>query len=104
MTDPVDETPAVRPSAPDEAAAVSPRLSFQGWLFRIWLAKNKGFIKAVLAPCSAVLTGGAIDPSMLKPAAIAGGIGLLTIVFKIGWDALDYFVSAVQNDPKEPRS
>ena len=80
-------------SAQPPTPTPSPRLSFKGWLFTTWLVKNKGFIKTVLAPCSAVLTGGVIEPEMLKPALIAGGLGLLTIVAKAGWDALDYFVT-----------
>ena len=71
----------------------SPRLSFKGWLFSVWLAKNKGFVKTVMAPVSAVLTGGALNPEMLKPAAIAAGLGLMTIGFKLAWDAFDYYVS-----------
>lgn len=71
----------------------SPRLSFKGWLLSVWLAKNKGFVKTVLAPCSAILTGGALEPGMLRPALVTAGLGLLTIVFKCGWDAFDYFVS-----------
>lgn len=71
----------------------SPRLSFKGWLFSIWLAKNKGFVKTVLAPVSAILTGGVLEPGMLKTALIAAGLGLLTIGFKLAWDAFDYFVT-----------
>lgn len=79
---------------------VSPRLSFKGWLFTVWLAKNKGFVKNVLAPVSAIVTSGAVAPEMVKPAAIVLGLGVLTIVFKLAWDAFDYFVSDV---PVEPR-
>jgi hypothetical protein len=75
------------------AATPSPRLSFKGWLFSVWLAKNKGFVKTVLAPVSAILTGGVLEPGMLKTALIAAGLGLLTIAFKLAWDAFDYFVS-----------
>lgn len=71
----------------------SPRLSFRGWALTVWLAKNKGFVKTVLAPCSAILTGGALEPGMLKPALITAGLGLLTIGFKLAWDAFDYFVT-----------
>ena len=71
----------------------STRLSFKGWLFSVWLAKNKGFVKTVLAPCSAILTGGALEPGMLRPALVTAGLGLLTIGFKCAWDAFDYFVS-----------
>ena len=71
----------------------SPRLSFKGWLFSVWLAKNKGFVKTVLAPCSAILTGGALEPGMLRPALVTAGLGLLTIGFKLVWDAFDYFVT-----------
>lgn len=77
----------------------SPRLSFKGWLFSVWLAKNKGFVKTVLAPCSAILTGGALEPGMLRPALVAAGLGLLTIAFKLAWDAFDYFVSEQSPDP-----
>lgn len=72
-------------------ASTSPRLSFSGWAFRVWLVKNKEFVKVVLAPVSAVVTSGAVAPEMLMPAAIALGLGVLTIVGKLGWDALDYF-------------
>ncbi|MBK9968686.1 MAG: hypothetical protein IPP07_29010 [Holophagales bacterium] len=73
---------------------VSPRLSFKGWLFTVWLAKNKSFVKAVLAPCSAILTGGAtIDAQALRFALGVFGLGLLTIAFRLGWDAFDYFIS-----------
>jgi hypothetical protein len=86
-------------------ATVSPRLSFKGWLLSVWLQKNKGFVKTVLAPVSAILTGGVIEPGMLRPAAITFGLGLLTIVFKFGWDAFDYFVSEVPAlDVKGPRT
>jgi len=71
----------------------SPRLSFRGWALTVWLAKNKGFVKTVLAPCSAILTGGALEPGMLRPALVTAGLGLLTIGFKLVWDAFDYFVT-----------
>lgn len=74
-------------------APASPRLSFKGWLFTVWLSKNKAFVKTVLAPCSAILTGGVLEPAMLKPAAVTFGLGVLTIAFRLGWDAFDYFVS-----------
>lgn len=84
-----------------DVPVISPRLSFRGWLFGVWLARNKGFVKTVLAPCSAILTGGVLEPGMLRPAAITAGLGLLTIAFRLGWDAFDYFVSDV---PMEPRA
>ena len=72
----------------------SPRMSFRGWALSVWLAKNKGFIKTVLAPVSAVVTGGAVlNLASLKMVAIAAGLGLLTIACKLGWDAFDYFVT-----------
>lgn len=74
-------------------ALASPRLSFKGWAFEVWLRKNKAFVKTVLAPVSAIITSGAVVPEMLRPAAIALGLGVLTIVCKLGWDAFDYFVS-----------
>ena len=77
----------------------SPRLSFRGWALTVWLAKNKGFVKTVLAPCSAILTGGALEPGMLRPALVTAGLGLLTIAFKCAWDAFDYFVSEQSPDP-----
>ena len=94
--DPVTPTPA----------PVSPRLSFKGWLLAIWLRKNKGFIKNVLAPVSTIVTGSAaLAPEMLRPAAIVFGLGILTIAFKLGLDAFDYFVSEVRDDRvKEPRT
>ena len=70
----------------------SPRLSFRGWALTVWLAK-KGFVKTVLAPVSAILTGGALEPGMLRPALVTAGLGLLTIGFKLVWDAFDYFVT-----------
>jgi hypothetical protein len=77
-----------------EPAPASPRLSFRGWALNVWLAKNKGFVKNVLAPVSAILTGGAVlDATAMKFALGILGIGLLTILAKLGWDALDYFVS-----------
>lgn len=86
-------------------APVSPRLSFRGWLLSVWLAKNKGFIKSVLAPCSAIVAGGvSLDAAALKFALGVFGLGLVTIAFKLGWDAFDYFVSEVQGDVKEPRT
>lgn len=98
---------AARPSRPEEPPnvsmatglpvdaepPVSPRLSFKGWLFSVWLRKNKTFVKTVLAPVSAIVTGGALEPAMLKPAAIVLGLGVLTIAFRLGWDAFDYFVT-----------
>lgn len=86
--------------SPDPVPPVSPRLSFKGWLFSVWLVKQKGFIKAVLAPVSAIVTSGALAPEMVKPAAIVLGLGLLTIAFRLGWDAFDYFVSDVPMGPK----
>lgn len=75
-------------------ALASPRLSFKGWLFTVWLAKNKGFVKNVLAPVSAIVTGGAVlDATAMKFALGILGLGLLTILFRLGWDAFDYFVS-----------
>ncbi len=79
---------------------VSPRLSFKGWLLSVWLAKNKGYIKKVLAPVSAVVTAGTIEPAILRYVGIALGLGLLTLVSKLGWDAFDYFVSDVPLEPK----
>ena len=88
----------------DGPPTVSPRLSFKGWLFAVWLARNKGFVKTVLAPVSAILTGGVLEPSMLKLAAVTAGLGLLTIAFRLAWDAFDYFVSDVPGAAvKEPR-
>ena len=83
----------IRKALESVAVTPSPRLSFKGWLFSMWLAKNKGFVKTVLAPCSAILTGGALEPGMLRPALVTAGLGLLTIGFKCAWDAFDYFVS-----------
>lgn len=80
---------------------VSPRLSFKGWLFTIWFARNKSFVKSVLAPVSAIVTSGALAPEMVKPAAIVLGLGLLTIAFRLAWDAFDYFVSDVPVEPKQ---
>lgn len=90
-----DMTKVLLPGAPTFTgiAPASPRLSFKGWAFGVWLAKNKGFVKTVLAPCSAILTGGALEPGMLRPALVTAGLGLLTIGFKCAWDAFDYFVS-----------
>lgn len=80
---------------------VSPRLSFKGWLLSVWLAKNKGFVKAVLAPCSAIVTGGAsLDATALRFALGVFGLGILTIGFRCAWDAFDYFVSDVPLEPK----
>lgn len=84
-----------------ELPGMSPRLSFKGWLFSVWFARNKGFVKAVLAPVSAIITSGAIAPEMLKPAGIALGLGVLTIVFKCAWDAFDFFVSDVEVPPNQ---
>ena len=81
-------------------APVSPRLSFKGWLLSVWLAKNKGYIKKVLAPVSAVVTAGTIEPAILRYAGIALGLGVLTLAFKLAWDAFDYFVSDVPLEPK----
>lgn len=90
-----DMTKVLLPGAPTFTgiAPPSPRLSFKGWALGVWLAKNKGFVKTVLAPCSAILTGGALEPGMLRPALVTAGLGLLTIGFKCAWDAFDYFVS-----------
>lgn len=71
----------------------SPRLSFRGWALTVWLAKNKEFVKRVLSPVSAILTGGVLEPGMLRPALVTAGLGLLTIGFKLAWDAFDYFVT-----------
>ena len=84
----------------DAPEPVSPRLSFKGWLLSVWLAKNKGYIKRVLAPVSAVVTAGTIEPAILRYVGIALGLGLLTLVFKLAWDAFDYFVSDVPLEPK----
>lgn len=82
---------------------VSPRLSFKGWLFGVWLSKNKSFVKAVLAPCSAIVTGGALsDTAALRVALGVLGLGLLTIAFRLAWDAFDFFVSEVT--PDEPKA
>lgn len=90
---------------PAPAPTVSPRLSFKGWALSVWLVKNKGFVKTVLAPCSAIVTGGFVfDLASLKVLGIAVGGALLTIGFKLGWDAFDYFVSEVPRDVKEPRT
>lgn len=90
-----DMTKVLFPEAPTFTGITprSPRLSFKGWALGVWLAKNKGFVKTVLAPCSAILTGGALEPGMLRPALVTAGLGLLTIGFKCAWDAFDYFVS-----------
>ncbi len=85
----------------EPAPPASPRLSFKGWALSVWLVRNKGFVKTVLAPCSAIMTGGVFEPSMLKPAAVTFGLGLLTIAFRLGWDAFDYFLS---EQPMEPRT
>jgi len=80
---------------------VSPRLSFKGWALGVWLAKNKGWVKNVMAPCSAILTVGAnIDATALRFALGLFGIGLVSIGFKLAWDAFDYFVSDVPLEPK----
>lgn len=82
-------------------APASPRLSFQGWALGVWLAKNKGWVKKVLAPCSAILTVGAnLDAQALRFALGLFGIGLVTIAFKLGWDAFDYFVSEQKQEPR----
>lgn len=76
---------------PDEPQH-SPRMSFKGWLFSVWLTKNKGFIKNVLSPLSAIAAGGAIlDVATLRYVGIVLGFAVLTIAFKLGWDAVDYF-------------
>lgn len=85
-------------SALESTLPVSPRLSFKGWVFSVWLTKNKGFVKAVLAPVSAIITSGALVPEMLKPAALALGLGVLTIAFRLAWDAFDYYVSDVRQE------
>ncbi len=76
-----------------EPAPASPRLSFRGWALNVWLAKNKNFVKSVLAPVTAIITSGTVVPEMIRPALLALGLGLLTILAKLGWDAFDYFVS-----------
>ena len=93
-------TPPPAPDCAFEPPAISPRLSFKGWLLSVWLAKNKNFVKSVLAPVTAIITSGTVVPEMLRPAAIALGLGVLTIVAKLGWDAFDYFVSDVPLGPR----
>ncbi len=101
----VDPGPALADIAKIRAALestlpVSPRLSFKGWALNVWLAKNKNFVKSVLAPVTAIITSGTVVPEMIRPALLALGLGVLTIVSKLGWDAFDYFVS---EPPLEPR-
>lgn len=75
--------------------APSPRFSFRGWLFAVWLFKNKTFVKNVLvaavALATVLLTGA--GETALRDAIIAGGTALATLLGKLAVDAFDYFVT-----------
>ena len=78
---------------PAPAPPVSPRRSLKGWLFSVWLVKNKGFVKGFLALLAAYLTVvfAPVEPPELK-AVLVGGVGLVS---KLGFDVLDYWLSEV---------
>ena len=84
--DPVTPTPAPDP--------VSPRLSFKGWLFSVWLAKNAGFVKATVTTASGLTGGLALtDLPTLKLAALVWAGVAITVATRIVVDAVQYFLT-----------
>ena len=69
---------------PDQLVA-SPRYSFKGYDFMRWVGLNAGWIKGTLAGVTTVLG--------LQQWWVALA-GVMFIVAKFGYDALDYFLSA----------
>lgn len=73
----------------------SPRYSFRGWLFGVWLAKNAKFVNSTISVASG-LTGGGIaftDLPTLKLAAIVWSGVAFTIGVRIMADAAQYFLT-----------
>lgn len=73
--------------------AVSPSRSFKGWLFSVWLAKNKAWVKAPLVLFFAWLTW-ALAP-ISSPELKALLTAVVTVVGRFAVDAFDYYVTEV---------
>ena len=73
-------------------AEPSPAFSFKGWLFGVWVANNKKEIKAFLVVLCAWAT--ALLSTVQPPEARVALVGLVGIVSKFGFDALDYWITA----------
>lgn len=74
-------------------APTSPRFSFKGWLFSVWLVKNAAYVKTVLAALSTALsvifaTG---NGEALRQALLAFGAGFVGLASKCALDAFEYF-------------
>lgn len=72
----------------------SPRLSFKGWSFTTWAAKNAKFVKDTVALASAATYGMAIvDLASLKTFALIWGLAAAAIGTRAFVDAVHYFIS-----------
>ncbi len=72
-------------------APPSPPFSFKGWLFSVWLVRNKGKVKLLLVLFFAWLTAlfAVVEPPTLK-ALLVGVVGFVS---NFGLDLLDYWLT-----------
>lgn len=76
----------------------SPRLSFKGYSFWIWLQKNKESLKNLVM--AMVALGLFFLPQIEDPALSAGVAAVGAALSKLGLSAIDYFLSDVPIEQK----
>ena len=66
------------------------RFSFNGWSFKTWAVKNKDSIKLIVSGVSGILS--TLLTSLSAPYSLALA-GVVTVVFKLLLDTIDYWQS-----------
>jgi len=77
---------------------VSPAGSVKGYSLRVWLEKNKGYIKALVSVGFAAVT--AMLPQIKNVNLSIAAASAVGIVSKLALDALDFWLTAVPIEGK----